>query len=333
MRILYVSGYNRMVLFNKLIPKALRNIGHEVTEFDWNSVLSWNKVFNFFSGEKIKKVRGERLIKVLDNVKPDLIFVLKGEGLDFTTLEKIQKKYSVPMCNWFGDDPWEFPVFSGPASRYYSHFFTYDPYSVSFYRQAGHPNAYHLPYGYDITITANLEISPFEKEKYGCEVSFIGTYYPEREEWLKKLSENYQIKIWGRGWSNTSVKHLYQGSALYGYDMLKALKSTKIVLNLHKDFDKGVTFSGSGLNLRVMEAAACGACQVSNYQEDIPKRFDNDKEIVLFKTYDELTDRLNYLLSSETVRQEIGKAALNRVAKEHTLEQRMADLIKLVNND
>lgn len=330
MRILYVSGYNRMVLFNKLIPKALRKNGHRVAEFDWNSVLSWNKVFNFFSGEKIKRVRGERLLKAIESVKPELIFVLKGEGLDFETLGRIQKDYSVPMCNWFGDDPWEFPVFSGPASKYYTHFFTYDPFSVKLYRDAGHQNAFHLPYGYDTETTASVELTSQDKEKYGCEISFVGTHYPEREEWLARLAENYSIKIWGRGWNNTSLKHLYQGSALYGYDMLKALKAAKVVLNLHKDFDKGPEHSGNGLNLRVMEAAACGACQVSNFQEDIPNRFENGSEIILFNTYEELTDRLNYLLSSESARQEIGRGAFNRVKREHTLEHRMAELTEKI---
>ena len=55
MKVLYISGYSRMVLFNKLIPKALREIGYDTGEFDWNSIYGFNKIFRVISDKRLKE--------------------------------------------------------------------------------------------------------------------------------------------------------------------------------------------------------------------------------------------------------------------------------------
>lgn len=329
MKILYVSGYNRMIIFNKLIPTALREIGLEVFEFDWNSVLPFNKAIRIFSDETVNKKRGERLIDFTKKTKPDFIFVLKGEPFTPQFLTELKNISGAKMFNWFGDDPWEFPIFSSRVAPCYDYFFTYDPYSVQLYKQNGYQNAFHLPYGYDIRVTENLVVSDNERKKYECEISFIGSHYPERETLLKKLCNDFEIKIWGRGWKNSSLSRLYQGHALYGLEMMKALKCGKIILNVHKGFDSGVTESGEGLNLRVMEATACSSFQVSNFQKDIPSRF-NDDEIKLFKTENELIELLTQFSKDEKSRKQIGQNAFNRMKKDHTLKQRVEEIFSIM---
>lgn len=330
MKILYVSGYSRMVLFNKLIPKALRENGYDVNEFDWNSVLSFNKFLPVFSGSYINKVRNESLLKTVREVRPEIIFILKGEPFSSETLSEIKKISSAKLINWFGDDPWEFPVFSGKVCKYYDFFFTYDPYSVKLYNDSGYNTAFHLPYGYDPAAASNLPLSQREIKKFSCDVSFIGSYYPEREVILNQLKKKYEVKIWGRGWKNTSCKDIYQGNALYGYDMLKAMKCSSIILNIHKGYNRGVEASGEGLNLRIMEASACGSFQISNAQKDIPNRFEVSKEIVLFEKDEELKSKIEFYLQNKDKRMNIASNCLKRLHKEHTLKQRMHEMMEIV---
>ena len=333
MRILYIAGLNRMVLFNKLIPKALREIGFEVVEFDWNSVLKFNKVLNILPRKKVEEKINSELLKKAKSVKPDFAFVLKGEPIFKETLAQIKEETGALLLNWFGDDPWEFPVFSGPVSKYYDFFFTYDPYSVSLYRDAGHKHAYHLPYGYDEEVTRELSLTKREEKKYSCDVAFIGSHYPKRNELLREIKNKFDLKIWGRGWKGTDCQDVYQGSALYGLNMLKAMKATKVLLNIHKGFGEGVEASGKGLNLRVMEGAAVGAFQLSNFQEDIPKRFVPGREIELFETWDEAVEKIGYFLEHTNEREAIGKAARKRLEKDHTLRQRMQEMFEIIEKE
>jgi spore maturation protein CgeB len=330
MKILYVSGLNRMVLFNKLIPKALQSLGYEVSLFDWNAVFKFNKVLNVLPRKKVIKEINERLLEKAKSEKPDFVFVLKGEPLYKETLKSIKEETGAVLFNWFGDDPWEFPVFSGPVSVYYDFFFTYDPYSVNLYRRAGHKGAFHLPYAYDAELGASITLTEKERKKYSCDVAFIGSLYPKREELLSEIIDDYDLKIWGRGWKNSKCEKAYQGKALYGVEMLKAMKASRILLNIHKGFGEGVERSGEGLNLRVMEGAAVAAFQLSNFQADIPNRFVPDKEIVLYENWEEAKEKIKHFLGKTGERKDIGTAAFERLKNEHTLKQRFQEMFEII---
>ena len=330
MRLLYISGFSRMVLFNKLIPGALRNLGYEVEVFDWNSVYPFNKSLKIFSRDKVKKKINSELLKKAKSFKPDFAFVLKGEPVFTETLIKLKEETGAVIFNWFGDDPWEFPLFSGKIAKYYDFFFTYDPYSVELYKNSGYNSAYHLPYGYNPVLANSIHITGKDKKKYSCDVAFIGSHYPKREELLSKIKSKFDIKIWGRGWKNTKCSDIYAGNALYGIEMLKAMKCTKVLLNIHKGFEEGLEASGEGLNLRVMEGAACGCCQITNLQADIPNRFEIDKEIAAFQTWDEANEQIEFYLKNTAERLEIGKKSYERVVKDHSLEKRFTEMFNLI---
>lgn len=319
-----------MVLFNKLIPKALRKIGYEVIEFDWNAIYSFNKVVKVFSSEKINQKINQELLKKAKSVKPDFVFILKGEPIFTETLDEIKKSTGAVMFNWFGDDPWEFPVFSGKVANYYDHFFTYDPYSIKLYNEIGQMNAHHLCYAYDMELTSQLKLNDTDKNKYSCEVAFIGSHYQKREELLKQIKDKFDLKIWGRGWKDSSCKDVYRGSALYGTDMLKAMKSVKILLNIHKGFEEGVEESGNGLNLRVIEGAACGAFQITNNQADLQNRFEIGKEIVAFENWNEAVEQIEYYLNKNEERENIGRTSYERCLKDHKMETRMKEMMSII---
>lgn len=319
-----------MVLFNKLLPKALRNNGFDVLEFDWNSVKKFNRILNLIPRDKIEKEINIKLIKTARKEKPNFIFILKGEPVSIETLDILRNEIGAVTFNWFGDDPWEFPSFSGKIANHYNFFFTYDPYTVKLYNNIGQQNAFHLPYGYDQELVESIELSEKERAKYACDVAFIGSHYPKREELLMQLKNKYNLKIWGRGWKGTACEDVYQGSALYGIEMLKAMKSVKILLNIHKGFEEGVEESGEGLNLRVMEAAASKSFQLTNNQADIKNRFVPGKEIAVFETWNECLDKIKYFLNDEKKRSAITEAGYNRFLKDHTLDKRMNEMMKII---
>lgn len=330
MRILYVSGYSRMILFNKLIPDAIRKNGYDVTEFNWNNIYGWNKTVRLLSGKTVENKINKVLLETAEKVKPDMIFILKGEPVFPSTLLKLKKMTGAVLFNFFGDDPWEFSSFSGKRAPFYDLFFTYDPWSVKLYTQSGYNHAYHLPYGYDNNAAQNVVVTDKERKKYSCDVAFIGSYYDKRDEMLSRLSAKFNIKIWGRGWKNSQSRDIFQGHALYGYEMLKAMKCCKILLNIHRGFEEGTEESGEGLNLRVMEGTACGAFQLTNLQNDLPERFIPGKEIEIYTTQNEASEKIDYYLANETKRKEIAANGYQKLVQKHTLEQRMNEMLNIV---
>ena len=134
------------------------------------------------------------------------------------------------------------------------------------------------------------------------------------------------------GWKNTSCTDIYQGNALYGYEMLKAMKCCKVLLNIHKGFEDGIEESGEGLNLRVMEGAACSSFQITNFQNDLPNRFSLNEEIVAFREWKEAEELIAHYLKNDEEREEIGKRAFLRLKKDHTLKERMKYAFDLMHN-
>ncbi len=61
----------------------------------------------------------------------------------------------------------------------------------------------------------------------------------------------------------------------------------------------------SGVPQRIYDIMSVGGCVFSNYQEEAAELFEPDREIILFKSPEELTDKINYYLSHERERAEI----------------------------
>jgi spore maturation protein CgeB len=73
-----------------------------------------------------------------------------------------------------------------------------------------------------------------------------------------------------------------------------------------------------------------GACIVANPYDGLEEWFEPDKEIILLTSAEEAIDRYSYLLKNDTQREAIGKAARERVLKEHTFRHRARDLVRII---
>lgn len=159
MKFLYISGYSRMILFNRLIPKAIRESDFDTEDFDWNSIYKFNKTFRIIPDRRLKEKIQSEIIKKTKICHPDFVFILKGESVFTSTLEENKSISCAKMSNRSGDDPWEFPDSSGNISGYYDYFFTNYPHSEKLYHNAGQKKAFHIPYGYDPEVTENLQVT------------------------------------------------------------------------------------------------------------------------------------------------------------------------------
>jgi spore maturation protein CgeB len=73
-----------------------------------------------------------------------------------------------------------------------------------------------------------------------------------------------------------------------------------------------------------------GACTVSNVYIGIEEWFEPGKEIFVVHSQDEAIDRYRYLLTHESERLAAGRAARERVLREHTFRHRARQLVEIV---
>jgi spore maturation protein CgeB len=147
-------------------------------------------------------------------------------------------------------------------------------------------------------------------------VSFIGTSYDDRPEFLTRLwRDGVPVVIsgdamWRERLRPDAVKALYTGGALYGDAYREGIWRSKINLSFitHGNQDEFVHKS--------FEIAACGGFLMAERSVGHTERFIEDEEAVFFSGYDECLQKLRRYLPDESARAQIAAAGRARAVKD-----------------
>ncbi len=102
--------------------------------------------------------------------------------------------------------------------------------------------------------------------------------------------------------------------------------SQKYTLNVTR---QDMIKAGYSPSVRLFEAAACGVPIISDYWDGLTSIFENEKEILIARTTDEVLQYLHHI--SESERRTIGENARQKVLASHTAKVRAAELEEYVN--
>lgn len=164
-----------------------------------------------------------------------------------------------------------------------------------------------------------------QQEDYQCDLAFLGNRLPDRE----KRVENFFIAVaealpekkfilGGSGWDD---KLLPPNIRYIGHVPTKDHNafncSPSAVLNISRDSMANYGFSPA---TRVFEAAAAGACLITDAWEGIAEFFEPGKEILVAGSSQQVVDIL--LSLNESKAQAVGEAALKKALNAHTYQHR-----------
>jgi hypothetical protein len=107
-----------------------------------------------------------------------------------------------------------------------------------------------------------------------------------------------------------------------GEDMVNAINSYKIHFNCNISND---------INYRTFETTGCKTLLVTNYTPGLEKLFNIENEIVVYRSLQELDEKVNFYLNNEYERKKIENAGYNKSLSEHTYFERSKKLIKIIN--
>jgi spore maturation protein CgeB len=309
-------------------------LGHDVLLLDAGSLTISEKLFL----RPVAKLRGKNRFektrlnqRVLDEVRqfrPDLFLAIFGFDLFPETIATIRKSGANTAC-WWLNDPFQFERGLSIAPHY-DHFFSNCAISADRYRQQGIAGAGYLSHAGFTPEHRPLSLSDAEKKEWASEVCFVGDWGPVRQGILSMLSQKIDLRIWGPWRKHLTPKDRLWSRVVDGYftteQMVRAFNATKIAVNLHSWFG----YYEIGLNPRTFETPACGALQVCDWKEELPRHFREGEEIVTYRTGAELEGKLLDLLQDPAARQRIATAGLKRVLSGHTYEHRMKQLLDAI---
>jgi spore maturation protein CgeB len=86
----------------------------------------------------------------------------------------------------------------------------------------------------------------------------------------------------------------------------------------------------TGIPARVFDIMSVGGFVLSNWQEEIPELFEEGKEIVTFKTPEELIEKADYYLAHEQERVRVGINGYQKIKQCYTYEHQMQKIIDVL---
>lgn len=112
-----------------------------------------------------------------------------------------------------------------------------------------------------------------------------------------------------------------------GEDATLVYKGSKINLNISLKGIEGGTIQ------RIMDVMGAGGFVLTNYCVETAELFEEDKEIVMYKSPEELFEKVEYYLQHDEEREKIAKAGYNKVVECYTYEKKLKHLIEWVEGD
>lgn len=148
----------------------------------------------------------------------------------------------------------------------------------------------------------------------------------ERIAILNTLAEEYDVSLYtiSRVESGKLGKVKVKPPVLPGKDAAVIYAGSKINLNISL---KGIE---GGTPQRIMEIMGAGGFVLTNYCAETGELFEENKEIAMFRTPEELFEKVEYYLSHEEEREEIARAGHDKVLRCYTYEKKLKQLLAWV---
>lgn len=249
----------------------------------------------------------------------------------------LSQTFDVPVLFYDGDVPASLPTMQGFASGFriyqgadlseYAAFISNSSGGKDLLRQLGAAHAHTLWYGADPDV-----FRPVAVPAQDIDLLFYGHGREYREEWIDSMitapaSQLRDYRFAVRGTKLGDLGSVKQLPYLSFSKLREYICRSKLNLCITRGAHANLYASSSS---RPFELGALGACIVANPYAGIEEWFEPEKELVIVNSADEALDRYDFLLRNDTARGAIGKAARERVLKQHTFRHRATELVDII---
>jgi spore maturation protein CgeB len=289
---------------------AFERMGHDVDFFDSGD----RSLYGDFADLNVA------LLERVANWRPDVIFcVLMHYEIWFETLDLIRNQSPALIVNWGTDDSWKFTEASRFFAEHVDLHVTTDLLTAGLAPSKGLDNVFLSQWAASAATLA----APYSSASCRYDVSFVGSIYGYRAEWIAALrASGIAVSCFGHGTENGVVS---------AARIPEIYLTSRISLN----------FSGSGQNpggmgrqdprqikARTFEVPGAGGFLLTETAPGLERYFEIGREIATFASPAELVEKVRYYLGRPGERDAIAQAGHLGVSAEHTYEQRFSEILE-----
>jgi spore maturation protein CgeB len=323
---------------------ALVRLGHDIQVIDeWHFFPTrWRSLFLRAMRKLLSPLLVRQLTRAattsIKDFRPHLLFVFKGRWVHERVVERASA-CGVASVNIYPDVSFTVhgPYLPRTLKRYDQVFNTKSYGIADMKKRLGITNVSLMPPGFDPALHRPLKLKADEHERFDCDVAFIGTWSPKKEQLLSALKlglPQVQLRIWGCQWERRSVSNLdtcIEGREVTGDEYVKAICGAKICLGLLSEMRSGAS-SGDLITARTFQIPACGAFMLHERNVEVAEYFEEDVDVVFFANANELATKTLYYLQNDSLRSKIARAGLSRSHRDHySIDERLGMVVEWFN--
>lgn len=262
---------------------------------------------------------------------PDICIVMAQApaGPDFAA--RLRER-GIISAFWFVEN-WRHMTYWREVARAYDFFFHIQPgVFEAALDEIGCANHAFVQTGCDPAIHRPVILTEEERHEFGCDLSFAGAGYPNRNALFRGLTD-YNFKIWGVNWTARELAGQVQRreERFTPEDFMKMVAAAKINLNLHSSTQaEGVDPKCDAINPRVFEIAAAGGFQLCDPCVGLETHFDLEDEVPAYTDLASLRARIDHYLAHPEERMAVARRAQARALAEHTYEHRAQQMLDFI---
>lgn len=300
MKILVV-GSDKIYAIENFYVKHLKAMGAKIIHFPAQSAF-----YDYYQSSLVNKIKfrlglstiyrmiNDRLIELLKNEAPVVVWIFKGMEIYPETLLKI-KNEGILLVNYNPDNPFLFSGsgsgnknISGSISLYDLHF-TYNLHTKKQLEEDYKAKTVWLPFGYDLDDELYKRCEVLEEINSVC---FLGNPDKKRAEFIESLAdEGVRISLYGNDWGKfLSGPNIEIHLPVYAEEQWATLRKYRVQLNLMRLHNE------DSHNMRTFEVPGVGGIMVAPDTTEHKMFFDDNKEVFLFKNVEECADKIKWLL-------------------------------------
>jgi hypothetical protein len=317
--------------------QALERLGHTVVplniyDYQPGSELLRKVVHRAQMGPWVRRLNRD-VLEAAERERPQVFWADKLLGLWPETLDRLRgmgiATVSYMIDNAFGprrDPGWR--LYMKDIPHFDLHVVQRDS-NLADYRQRGARDAIKIQTAYEPTVHFPPPEGWSDAERTR-DVSFIGTAYDDRPEFLTRLWRECGLSVkvsgsavWRERLDAEAAAAIYTGSELYGAAYREAVWRSKINLSFltHSNQDEFAHKS--------FEIAACGGFLLAERSAGHAARFVEDEEAVFFSDFDECVAKIRRYLRDEAARARMGAAGRARaVGSGYSNDAQMAKIVE-----
>ncbi|MFQ5428548.1 MAG: glycosyltransferase [Thermodesulfobacteriota bacterium] len=263
------------------------------------------------------RYRNRKLIEEVDTFCPDLVLLIRGYGYQHGTLAEVRRR-----CKLFGwwierEEGAEEAIAEAALFDYY--FFLHSS-AVTLAKKQGLGKIGHIPHSVDTGVFRPLGLA----KKYDW--SFVGGWSEAREEFIRKaVAVSSNGALYGPKWkkklqaAGKAAKGIAKGDSIWGDSLVRLYNESRVVIN-HTHWGLGGGRERTGLTMRVLEAAACGSCMLTDGSADLTSLVTPGKDVVLYKDLDDFSAELKRLLTNDGLRERIARTGMEDIRKKFSYD-------------